>query len=67
MKSTRVCTRSPYSESTTPTNLGKIRRRRRIIVIKRRIAIPKQGERIENGLMLLRVTRKGNFKITEML
>jgi hypothetical protein len=67
MKSMRVCTRSPYSESTRPTNLAKIRRRRRIMVIKRRIVIPKQGERIENRLVLPRVTRKGNFKITKML
>jgi hypothetical protein len=67
IKSIRVCTRSPYSKSTRWTNLGKIRRRRGIKVIKRRVIVLKQGERIENRPPLPRVTRKRNFRITEML
>jgi hypothetical protein len=67
MRSTRACTRSPYSGSTRTINLSKIRRRRRSMAIKGRAAAPKQGARIESALALPRVTRRGNFRTTEML
>jgi hypothetical protein len=48
-------------------NLSKIRKRRRIMAIKGRTAAPKEGARIECMLALPRVTRRGNFRVTEML
>jgi hypothetical protein len=66
MRSMRVYTRSPYSRSIKLTNLGKIRRRRGITMIKRRCIIPKQRAKIDNEPRLPRVLRKGSFRITEM-
>jgi hypothetical protein len=66
MRSTIVYTRSPYSGSIKLTNLDKIRRRRGIMIIKRRFAIPKQGAKIDNEPVLPKVLRKGSCRITEI-
>jgi hypothetical protein len=65
----RVCTRRPYSGSTRPINLSRIRRRNRIMVTKGRTAAPRQGAKktIENILVLPGAIRKGNFRTTKML
>jgi hypothetical protein len=67
MKSTKVCTRNPYSASTRLINLGKIRRSVRIMVINRRTVAPKQGATIESILAVPRVISRGSSTIAKIL